>query len=230
MVYFDKEYCRFFKELEKNNTKAWFDKNRKRYEDSVKVPFKKLVLDLVQELQLLYPHTDLSDKFSIMRINRDTRFGTDKTPYKIQMGGMIMPGGKKNKTLPGFYIQANHKDVRVYSGAHMLEKDQLNAIRIHIRERLDEFNSLINNLEFVETYGKINGDKHKRLPLEFREIETIQPLIANKDFYWFFKLPSKKLTSNDLVEELVTKYIVALPINRFFERALTQNKKTAIPQ
>ncbi len=220
MAYFDNDFSSFFEELEKNNDKEWFSENRKRYERSVKNPFKKFVVDLVQALQDLYPDTDLSDKYSIMRINRDIRFGTDKTPYKTQLGSLVMPGGKKNKTIPGFYIQVSHKDIRVYSGAQMLDKEQLLAIRTHIKENIDEFNSLITNPDFVSIFGEIQGDKHKRLPPVFKEVETLQPLIANKDFYWFFKLPVDNLTKDSIIEILVSKYKVALPLNRFFEKAL----------
>ena len=33
MKYFSKEYLDFFKELEDNNSKEWFDENRNRYEE-----------------------------------------------------------------------------------------------------------------------------------------------------------------------------------------------------
>lgn len=220
MRYFDKDFSIFFEELEKNNTKEWFDKNRKRYERSVKKPFKEFVLKLVDTLQELYPNKDLSNKYSIMRINRDVRFSKDKTPYKVQMSSIILPNGKGNKTLPGFYIQANHKDIRVYSGAHMLDKKQLNAIRLYIKDNLNEFNSLIKSPDFSNTFGEIQGKKHKRIPIDFKEMEAIQPLIANKEFYWFFKLPSKELTSDSIVNQLVDKYKKSLPVNHFFERAL----------
>lgn len=220
MAHFNKDFANFFKELAKNNTKEWFDENRKRYEKSIKIPFKNFVLDLVKQLQEVYPDTDLSDKYSIMRINRDIRFGVDKTPYKIHMGTMIMPNGKKDKTKPGFYMQANHKDIRVYSGAHMLEKNQLQAVRNHIKENLEEFNALINDKSFSEVFGEIQGDKNKRLPAEFREIESLQPLIANKSFYWYFKIKSDNLTKETLIEQLVSKYKKALPLNTFFEEAL----------
>src|SRR5680860_402665 len=220
MKYFDKDFTNFFKELEKNNSKEWFDKNRKRYEKSVKEPFKKFVLDLIEALQKVYPNVDLSNEYSIMRINRDIRFSADKTPYKIHMGSMIMPNGKKDKTKPGFYIQANHKDVRVYSGAHMLEKEQLQAARTHIRKNLKEFDILINDKDFVQAFGEILGEKNKRLPKEFKEVEDKQPLIANKSFYWYFKLKPETLTRDGLIDALVSRHKNALPLNRFFEKAL----------
>jgi len=40
MSFFTEDYLLFFQELAANNNKEWFDANRKRYEKSVKEPFK----------------------------------------------------------------------------------------------------------------------------------------------------------------------------------------------
>lgn len=220
MPHFNKDFIDFFNELEKNNSKEWFDANRKKYEESVKKPFKQFVLALVEALQEVYPDIDLSDKYSIMRINRDIRFSKDKTPYKIHMSSMINPLGKKDKSRPGFYVQANHKDVRIYSGAYALEKDQLQSVREHIKDNINEFNTLISGKDFVDTFGEVLGERNKRIPPEFREIEKVQPLIANKGFYWYFKLNSSELTKDSLVINLIEKFKKALPVNKFFQEAL----------
>ena len=219
MRFFNEDFIAFFQELELNNSKHWFENNRKRYENSIKKPFKNFVLELRDSLQELYPETDLSDKYSIMRLNRDIRFGNDKTPYKTHMACMIMPQGKRDKTRPGFYLQANHRDIRVYSGAHELEKEQLYAIRDHIKNNLREFNSLILDRKFSAIFGEIQGEKHKRLPPEFKNIESEQPLIANKNFYWYFKLDPQFIKSDKLIDRLIENYQTTLPLNRFFERA-----------
>ncbi len=220
MQYFDNDFLEFFKELEANNNKDWFDENRKRYEKSVKKPFKEFMLRLVQALQEIYPDIDLSDKSSIMRINRDIRFSADKTPYKIHMAGMVSPHGKKEMSKPGFYVQANHNDIRVYSGVHMLEKESLQMVREHIKDNLEEFDKLISAKDFVSTYSEILGEKNKRLPKEFQEVEAKQPLIANKGFYWYFKLKPSVITKENLIEQLIDNYKKALPVNAFFEEAL----------
>ena len=220
MPYFSKDYLAFFEELEKNNKKEWFDVNRKRYEKDVKEPFKNFIAETARALQPLYPDSDLSANTSIMRINRDIRFSADKTPYKIHMAGMIMPKGAKDKSRPGFFVQANHNDVRVYSGAHTVEKDQLLAVRKKIASELGRFNKLINEAKFKSTFSEILGDKNKRLPPEFSEVMEKQPLIANKGFYWYFKLPPETLLKDSLLEELVSRYRVTLPLNTFFYEAM----------
>lgn len=223
MRYFNQEFFEFFSTLERNNTKDWFDRNRKIYEQNVKIPFRNFVGHLLEALQDIYPEVDLSNTYSIGRINRDIRFGSDKTPYKTHMSVMIMPHGKGDRTKPGFYLEMSHKGSRIYSGAHMLEKNQLEAIRHHIMDNIEEFKNLIEAPSFQETFGEIQGDKHKRLPIEFQEAAILEPLIANKNFYWFFKLKTNELLEEGLIDNLVRKYKTALPLNQFFEEVLLQN-------
>ena len=89
MKYFSSDYLEFFKELAPNNNKDWFDKNRKRYIDSVKEPFKKFVTDLIQEISKVDDEVQIEAKDAIFRINRDIRFSKDKTPYKLNNSAII---------------------------------------------------------------------------------------------------------------------------------------------
>lgn len=69
-------------------------------------------------------------------------------------------------------------------------------------------------------FGTIHGEKSKRIPPEFKEVAEVQPLIANTEFYYFFKLKASEITKDDLVGNLVEKFKVALPLNKFLESGL----------
>ena len=47
MQYFTQDFLDFFNELSRNNERDWFHANKKRYEKSVKEPFKAFVLSLI---------------------------------------------------------------------------------------------------------------------------------------------------------------------------------------
>jgi uncharacterized protein (TIGR02453 family) len=74
----------FFRELARNNNKAWFDANRARYEAHVQSAFRTLLIALEPALLRLNPHFETSGRTNgnFSRINRDIRFSKDKTPYK----------------------------------------------------------------------------------------------------------------------------------------------------
>jgi len=215
MKYFTKDFAAFFKDLEKNNNREWFLENKNRYENSVKNPFHDFVEGLIGSLSDTFPNLTIEPKDAIFRIYKDVRFSKDKTPYKIHASALISEGGKKDKTKPGFYVQVNHVDVRVYSGCHVLDKDQLTGVRSQIASNQKQFMKLISEKKFTDTFGEILGEKNKRLPPEFAELEKDLPLIANKSFYYFFKLSPKVLVQDDLIDMLVTKYHVATPLNNF---------------
>jgi uncharacterized protein (TIGR02453 family) len=81
---FSDESFAFFRELARNNNKAWFDQNRARYEAHVTGAFRRLLHALEPSLLRLNPHFEISGKTNgnFSRINRDIRFSKDKSPYK----------------------------------------------------------------------------------------------------------------------------------------------------
>ncbi|MBU0519372.1 DUF2461 domain-containing protein [bacterium] len=74
------EAFRFMADLGENNNKAWFDENRKRYEQYVRQPMKSLAEALDDPVSLIMP--EFSGKAKVSRINNDIRFSPNKPPYK----------------------------------------------------------------------------------------------------------------------------------------------------
>ncbi len=220
MIYFEQDYLDFFSELEKNNSREWFHANKKRYEKKVKECFTAFFTDLMKAYEAEYGAVPMTPKEGLLKINRDIRFSKDKTPYKIHMAGMISKSGKKDHSWPGIYCQANHVDVRLYSGCHGPSKEQLHAIRTEIHSRIEEFSMLISDPLFNNTFGDILGEKNKRIPIEFNDSSIRQPLLFNKHFYYFFKEKPLILLQEDLVKRLMKKFEAARKVNRFFMDAL----------
>jgi uncharacterized protein (DUF2461 family) len=107
---------------------------------------------------------------------------------------VVSCGGGKDFTTPGMYIELNAKGGRIYSGFYGIEKDNLQVMREHIAKNLKEFNKLIKSKKFVDSFGEVHGDRNKRIPPEFKEVFEKQPLIANKQFYYFSDLNIKEST------------------------------------
>ena len=74
----------FFRELARNNNKAWFDQNREGYDAHIIGAFRGLLATLEPFLLKLNPNFETSGKANrnLSRINRDIRFSKDKSPYK----------------------------------------------------------------------------------------------------------------------------------------------------
>jgi len=84
---FTADTFRFFRDLSRNNRKAWMDANRERYRQFVVQPFRALLDRLAPEALRLNPQFDTSGRTgsNFSRINRDIRFAVDKSPYRSQM-------------------------------------------------------------------------------------------------------------------------------------------------
>ena len=155
MVYFSKETLKFLKQLEKNNNRDWFNKNKQRYLDSVKDPFETFIGDLIEAMTPHFDSLPITPKDAIFRIYRDVRFSKDKSPYKTKISAIVSPGGTKNKTIPGIYLEISASEMRIYSGLYMLDSKQLYNVRSHISHNLEEFESLISDDKFVNSFAEI---------------------------------------------------------------------------
>ena len=220
MSFFTQDFIDFFLELENNNNRDWFQENKKRYEQSVKVPFENFIQDMIYRIKEDDENLIVTPKEAIFRIYRDIRFSKDKTPYKNHVSAVIGNGGRKNTTDPGIYLELSGNYLRFYSGIYEVSKEQLESVRNYISKNLDEFDKLLKEKNFKKTFGSIHGAKNKRLPKEFNEVLEKQPLIANKQFYYFNELDSQKLLSKTLGNSLMKYYYAAKPMNTFLKKAL----------
>lgn len=220
MSYFGTEFLAFFRDLDANNSSEWFQANKKRYEKDVKAPFNSFVQDLILRVRELEPDVLIEPKDSIARINRDTRFSKDKSPYRTYMYAIVSPGGRKDKTSPGLYVNTGPKSFFLAGGAYMLEPAQLHAVRSAIAADPEGFESLINDSDFKSKWSGIQGEANKKLPPEFVEPAKRQPLIANKQFFFMTELPAETIERDDLLDFVSEYHRAGLKVNEFFREAL----------
>lgn len=220
MSFFNKDFLDFFNELSKNNNRDWFTKNKERYESSVRKPFENFVQDMIYRIHEDDESLMVTPKECIFRIYRDIRFSKNKTPYKTFTSAVIGNGGRKNYTDPGIYIELSREHLRFYSGIYQLEKEQLQNVRTYISSNLGEFEKLLKDRAFKRYFGTIRGEQNKRIPKEFNEVLERQPLISNKQFYFFTELASERILSKNLSNDLMKYYFAAKPTNNFLKRAL----------
>ncbi len=220
MGYFTQDYLDFFKELAANNNKEWFDNNRKRYENVVREPFKKFVSELITAMASQDPELDLEAKDAIFRINRDIRFSKDKTPYKLNNSAIISPRGRKDKNYPGIYIEFGPEKLAFYGGVYSPDSKQVEKIRTYFINNPDEAIAIMNDPAFKKTFGGIHGEKSKRIPKEFRKAAVQQPLIWNKQWYYYCHLPPEQILRDNLMPVLLDLSEKASGMKKFLTSAL----------
>ncbi len=219
--FFTEEYHRFFIDLAPHNHKEWFDENRPRYENYVKKPFLEFTKVFIESLGNSYPELrGLDPKSCIFRINRDIRFSKDKTPYKMHMSAAISPQGRKHINNSGFYFEFNPECLRIYQGAYLVEPGSLLSLRQYMARNLSKLDTLVNEKAFRKLYGEVLGDVQARVPKEFKEAHAKQPLMANKNFYWYAELPPEMLTDSKLLKQMMNYYEAGKPLSDFFDKGM----------
>ncbi|HAW20535.1 MAG TPA: TIGR02453 family protein [Flavobacteriales bacterium] len=220
MAWFQPSFESFFTDLKKNNNRDWFLANKNRYEENVKKPFEEFVAQMIERMQAYDPECRIQPKDAIFRIYRDVRFSKDKTPYKTQVSAIIGRGGRKEMAVAGMYLELGEKHARVYGGVYQPNKEQLHAIRQEILYNTQGFKSLVNDNEFKKYFGEIRGEKNKRLPSEFVEIQEEQPLIANKQFYYYSDLDPSEIIGDTLIDEMFRRYEASARMRQFLHAPL----------
>ena len=128
---FTKETFKFFKDLEENNTREWFEENRTLYEKNVMETAQEYVMEMGERLKSISPKIvaiPKTDK-SIFRIYRDVRFSKDKTPYKTHLGIFFWEGPKKKLGNPGYYLQLDKSSILIAGGLYSLPNDIVKTYR-----------------------------------------------------------------------------------------------------
>lgn len=221
MKYFDKDFLDFFIELAANNHKDWFDENRKRYEKSVKNPFKAFVADLIIETSKLDSDVQIEAKDAIFRINRDIRFSKDKTPYKTNVSAIISKVGRKDHSVPGFYVDFGPEKLWMGGGAYFLPTDKLAKLRQAIATDTARFKKLIADKKFNQLFTEgIQGEENKRAPKEFKEASEKFPMLLKKQFYYMAELKPETLLSDELMSITLEHYKAALPIQNYLKQSV----------
>jgi uncharacterized protein (TIGR02453 family) len=121
------ETFRFFRALVRNNRTEWMEAHRERYKQAVVQPLRTLCEELTPEVLRLNPGFDCRGRSgaNFSRINRDTRFANDKTPYRVQMYlkfAIPFAGeGETGQLYAGFSADAVTAGFRIYCGSKRKE-------------------------------------------------------------------------------------------------------------
>jgi uncharacterized protein (TIGR02453 family) len=141
----------FLAELQADNTKAFFDANRRRYDDGIAGPSKALVeiLAVVLPDRLgLDLRAEPTVGRSLFRINRDTRFAADKTSYKTHVDFLFWVGDGPPRVRPGFIMRITADHVMVGGGRMAVTGGALDSYRAALDdpERSDGVRTVVDTL------------------------------------------------------------------------------------
>lgn len=207
---FEEDSLKFLSKLKNKrfNNKEWFDKNRKIYEESLKLPMRSLLENINDEVLKFEPRIVISNK-SIFRINRDIRFKKDKTPYKHNYSAAFTYDRIKTPEIPQFYFHISQDEFLFASGQYSTETSIIKSIRKRIYEDKDKFLEIINEKEFKKTFKQVTGDMLTKIPSEYRLKENngfIEKYLKMKQFY-VYKTYSPEIVLSSSLKDIITENV-----------------------
>lgn len=169
---FSDETFAFLRDLEANNTKDWFEANRKRYAAIWKGEAQDLIAALSAPMSRLDPPLKAVPRLngSLRRINRDVRFSKDKTPYSPRLHLIFWAGEHPNRS-PGMHLVLHPDGIGYGAGAWGYEPAALKVLRKRIMDPADR-KALIDAIEQARAVGSdLDEPALKTLPKGFETAE-----------------------------------------------------------
>lgn len=194
----------WLKALKQHNNKEWFAAHRADYDAYVLNPARAFVTAMGRSLQELSPNIIAVPKIdrSIFRINRDTRFSADKSPYKTHIGIYFWEGIRPKMECPGYYFHLEPPNLMLGVGLYRLPQNLLTAYRkavVH-PELGAELTDIIQELSRHPDIT-LGGQHYKRIPAGYDDSHPNADLLKHNGLFAGrdMTIPSE-LYSAELVE------------------------------
>ena len=184
MTYFSDATFKFFRDLSRNNSREWFHANKARFERDVRDPALALIGDLAEPLATISPYFRADTKTvggSLFRIQRDTRFANDKTPYKTWLGLRLFHERGRQTTAPVFYLHLQPGNSFVGAGVWHPEPEVLKRIREFLVSNPAAWREASSAPAFRRRFA-LDGDTLQRPPRGFEATHPLIEDIKRKDF------------------------------------------------
>jgi len=219
------EILQFLRELACNNNKEWFTANKKRYQD-VLATWYAFCEELIAVIGQYDPDiAKLTIKDCTYRIYRDTRFSSDKSPYKTHFGVFLSKGGKKSMHA-GYYFHIGTGDGDAYPHYHMLasgnycyEPEVIQILREDISFGWDEFKAEV--LDKADPSFAMDMDGAlKRVPKEYPADAPYADFMRLKNYCMLTKVDDNFILQPNLVQRVSELFRTTKPFNDYINRAV----------
>lgn len=212
----------FLRQLQKNNRRDWFDKNKDRYESCVREPALEFIKEISPLLTKISPHfLAIAKKMggSLMRVYRDTRFSKDKTPYKTNVGIQFRHEFGKDVHAPGYYVHLHPDECFLGLGIWHPDPKALKSIRSHLVQEPGAWKKAIGSKSFKTTF-QLAGESLKKAPLGFDKEHPLIEDLRRKDFIGVVNFKPKEATQSGFAKQVVKQFKQGNGLMRFLCDAL----------
>ena len=220
-MFFTSETLTFWRGLARDNSKAYFDRHRTEYERHLKGPYQELAAALATGLRADEPEYRVDPKKATYRINRDVRFSKDKSPYKTELGITFGRDEKHDEAYPVYTCRVGVKGIAVAGGLYRPPTELRDRVRRIVGEQSERLRGALADPDFIDTFGELGGEAHKRAPAALKELAEAEPLVLNKQWvFWTDFEDPELLLMPELDQFILDQWAAARPVMEFFKEAV----------
>lgn len=225
-----KRILSFLDGIKKQNSREWFKEHKEEY-NAVRADFEEGISAAILRISEFDSSVkQLTVKDTTYRFYRDTRFSTDKSPYKTHLGAYIAAHGKK-AFHGGYYIHLEPGHCLVSCGNYWLPTNILTSCRNEIMANIDQWRKIVESKTFVETFGhpgENNWDSPKGFGLESlktapsgfpRDYEFIQ-YIRMKDYCCWKAVPDSFFEGDKWLDDMSEILKIGKPMMDFINSVI----------
>ena len=214
MTTISKSTLEFLSKLKENNNRDWFNEHKPKFQiEQNKV--KQFYNSIMRQLKT---HDDI-EQLKMYRVYRDVRFSKDKTPYKPHFAGSFSRATKKLRG--GYYLRIRPGESFLAGGFWQPNKEDLLRIRKEFEMDSQEIREIMNDENFRNFFGKLQGDSLKTAPRGFDKSHPDLDLIRMKQFIVVRNFSDEEVLASNFLEEIDQSYKAMRPYFNYMSEILT---------
>ena len=222
VAHFTPELFRFLRQLERNNKREWFEKNKERYVEHVRDPLLRFIEEFAPRLKKINRHFVADPRphgGSMFRIYRDTRFSRDKRPYKTAASAQFRHLRGKDVHAPGFYLHLGLDGVFAGMGIWHPDGPSVAKIRRAMVEKASAWRRIVRDPVFRKKL-RMGGESLVRPPRGFDAEHPLIEDLKRKDFVIFAEFHEAMACRSDFLDRFTDSCRTARPYVGFLTRAV----------
>lgn len=207
---------RFMFEIALRNDKAFFEENRRRYEQVLKRPMLQLAGELAQAALEVDPAFQVNPVKVVSRIHRDTRFSKDKSPYRDHVFFSYKHMDKRISESFVLYTEFEKNSYGYGMGMYCPQPAFMEQVRGRILARPSLFLELVDTLLQTSKFV-VQGADYKKTKCPDAP-PALWPWLDKKMFSFCYFSPAIERTMTPaLVEEIKAAFQTLTPLYRFIQ-------------
>ncbi len=211
----------YLTDLSENNQREWHQAHKAEYQ-AAKSAFEELIAALIDGIgEFDHCVTQFKPKELTFKLERDTRFSHDKSPYNPSFRAHIGPQGKLPVPV-GYYLMIRPGNHAFLGGGLFADmfKDATAMVRDYIAANGDEWEQLVHEPVFREHF-QVQGVKLKNVPAGYDQAHPQAEYLKHKSWYLEYPITDEELCAPEaFLHKAVEVFRVMKPFNDYLNRAL----------